>query len=138
MLFIGSLGMQDRGRQQVAVATKLLKRILNMTFSPQQVVATHPFDQGFEVKAHICERVIQDSYTFLISCLLNASQHHDWVFLLLLGLQWKLRTQILYSGLPEVWGNCYHMIIYTFHQELTKSVDSHGSLSLQFMIKLMI
>jgi hypothetical protein len=48
MLFIGSLGMQDRGRQQVAVATKLLKRILNMTFSPQQVVATHPFDQGFE------------------------------------------------------------------------------------------
>jgi hypothetical protein len=39
----------------------------------------------------------------------SASQHHDWVFLLLLETRLKLRTQILYNGLPIFY------YIYTHH-----------------------
>jgi hypothetical protein len=65
MLFIGWLGVQDRGRQQVAVVTKPLKKILNVTLNPQQVVATLPLQPRLPGNfACICDRVIQDSYTF--------------------------------------------------------------------------
>jgi hypothetical protein len=47
-------------------------------------------------------------YSFLIDPS-SASQHHDWVFLLLLETRLKLRTQILYNGLPIFY------YIYTHH-----------------------
>ncbi len=51
-------------------------------------------------------------------CLLNASQCHDQVFfLLLLEMQQKLSTQILYNSLPRFWAK-YYILIYTHHQEL--------------------
>jgi hypothetical protein len=43
----------------------------------------------------------------------------------------------LYNGLPEIWVDC-HILIYTHCPELMKSVRSHGSLSLLFMMKVMV
>jgi len=37
-------------------------------------------------------------------CVLSASQHHVWVFPLLSERQQKLRTQIVYNGLPKFFG----------------------------------
>jgi hypothetical protein len=47
--------------------------------------------------------------------------------------QQKLKMQIFYKGLLESWAD-YYILIYTHHQELMKSVGSHGSLPLQFMV----
>ncbi len=43
----------------------------------------------------------------------------------------------LYTGLPEIWVDC-HILIYTHCPELMKSVRSHGSLSLLFVMKVMV
>jgi hypothetical protein len=64
----------------------------------------------------------------------SASQHHDWVFLLLSELQLKLRTQILFNGLSRFWAD-YYILIYTHFQELMKSAGSHGSLSLLLVME---
>jgi len=65
MLFIGWIGLHNRGRQQVAVVIKPLKKILTMRLSPQQVVATLPLQPGLPSNfARLSDRVIQDSYTF--------------------------------------------------------------------------
>jgi hypothetical protein len=82
---------------------------------------------------------ILDQQFFLAWLLLSVIQYHDWVFLLLLEMQQKLKMQILYNGLPRLWTNYYILIYYTHSQELMKPVGSHGSLSLQFvMSKLMV
>jgi hypothetical protein len=70
-------------------------------------------------------------------CLLSASQHHVWVFPLLPERQQKLRTQIVYNGLPSFWED-YYMLIYTHCWELMNSVGSHGSSSLPFVMKVMV
>jgi hypothetical protein len=47
--------------------------------------------------------------SFFISYVsLSASQHHIWVFWLLLEMQEKLRTQILYNGMPKILGGFIH------------------------------
>jgi hypothetical protein len=52
-------------------------------------------------------------------CLLSACQRHGWVILLVLEMQQKLRTQILYNILPELWADYYLLI--------TPTVRSWGS-----------
>jgi len=37
-----------------------------------------------------------------LSCLWSVSQHHDWVFPLLLEMQQKLRTRILHDGFAQI------------------------------------
>jgi hypothetical protein len=49
----------------------------------------------------------------------------------------ELRTQIVYNGLPKFWED-YYMLIYTHCWELMNSVGSHGSLSLLFVMKVMM
>jgi hypothetical protein len=48
----------------------------------------------------------------------------------------KLRMQILYDGLAEILGRLYCILNYT--RELKKSVGSHGTLSLLFVMKMMV
>ncbi len=54
---------------------------------------------------------------------------------------WKCKRnsghRYLHNGLPEIWVDC-HILVYTHCPELMKSVKSHGSLSLLFMMKLMV
>jgi hypothetical protein len=70
-------------------------------------------------------------------CLLSISQHHDWVFLLLLEMWQKLRMQILHDGLPRFWAD-YHILIYTHCWEWMQSLGSHGSSSLLFVMKVKV
>jgi hypothetical protein len=65
------------------------------------------------------------------------SQLNDRVFPLFLEFWWKLRMQILCNGLPETWADS-SILIYIHYLELMKSVGSHGSLSLLFMMKVMV
>jgi hypothetical protein len=65
------------------------------------------------------------------------SQLDDRVFPLFLEFWWKLRMQILCNGLPETWADS-SILIYIHYLELMKSVGSHGSLSLLFMMKVMV
>jgi hypothetical protein len=60
---------------------------------------------------------ILDQQLFLAWLLLSAIQYPDWVFLLLLEIQQKLKMQILYNGLPRLWTNYYIFIYYTHNQE---------------------
>jgi hypothetical protein len=57
--------------------------------------------------------------------------------LVLPEMQWKLWTQILYNGMPRFWAH-YYMLNYILHQELMKSLGSHGSLSWLSMTKVMV
>jgi hypothetical protein len=72
---------------------------------------------------------------------LSASQHHDWVFLLLMEMRQKLRTQTVYDGyktLPEIFGSILYSCVYTHCQQLMQSVTaSYGSSSLLFVMKVM-
>jgi hypothetical protein len=52
-------------------------------------------------------------------------------------MQWKLWTQILYNGMAGFWAH-YYMLNYILHQELMKSLGSHGSLSQLSMMKVMV
>jgi hypothetical protein len=45
-------------------------------------------------------------------CLLSASQHHVWVFPLLPERQQKLRTQIVYNGLPKFLGRSLYAYLH--------------------------
>jgi hypothetical protein len=45
-------------------------------------------------------------------CLLRASQHHVWVFPLLPESQQKLRTQIVYNGLPKFLGRLLYAYLH--------------------------
>jgi hypothetical protein len=49
----------------------------------------------------------------------------------------RLSTQILYNGFPKVWANSYKLIdVHCW--ELIRSVGSHGSLSMVFVMKVMV
>ncbi len=107
---------------------------------------------------------ISMEWIFAKLCVFSASQNHDWassccfwkcnrdwgcrwniminkllVFLLLLDMQERLRNcmQMLYKGFPE-FGSSIRHLSNTHHQELMKSVGSHGSSSLQSMMKVML
>jgi hypothetical protein len=67
--------------------------------------------------------------------LLSASQHHVWIFPLLPERQQKLRTPIVYNGLPKFLGKLLYAYLLW---ELMNSVGSHGSSSLSFVMKVMV
>ncbi len=74
--------------------------------------------------AHQTNKTSKPSVWFCM-CLLSASQHHDWVFLLLMEMQQKLRTQTVYDGckiLPEIFGSMLYSCVYIHCQQLMQSV----------------
>jgi hypothetical protein len=56
----------------------------------------------------------------------------------LLEIQQKLRIRIFVNCLLELLTSVLYKFIYTYCWELMKSVGSHGSLSLPFMMKVMV
>jgi hypothetical protein len=72
------------------------------------------------------------SYVFLV-----LAYNMNGVFPLLSEMWQRLSTQILYNGFPKVWANSYKLIdVHCW--ELIRSVGSHGSLSMVFVMKVMV
>jgi len=59
----------------------------------------------------LCVPIVQRNSHKLFN-LLSASQHHIWVFPLLLERQQKLRTQIVYNGLPKFLGRLLYAYLH--------------------------
>jgi hypothetical protein len=90
MLFIG---MHNRGRQQVAVVTNPWRRFLLWGWALNKWWQPFLFSQGFQVTLLVSVTGLFKTHIhFLISYFLNASHHHDYVFLLLLDMWCKFRT----------------------------------------------
>jgi hypothetical protein len=64
-------------------------------------------------------------------------EHHDWVFPLLLEMRQTLNMQLLYNGLHGILGGLFYTYLHPWW-ELMKSVGSHGSLSLLFVMKVTV
>jgi hypothetical protein len=63
----------------------------------------------------VCSSIPHPIDLFFLSsttCLLSASQHHVWVFPLLPERQQKLRTQIVYNGLPKFLGRLLYAYLH--------------------------
>lgn len=54
-------------------------------------------------------------------CCLSVSQHHNWVFLLLLETE---NADVFITVCPKYWAD-YYVLIYSHRQELMKSVGRH-------------
>ncbi len=76
--------------------------------------------------------------TFWWLCLLSAHQCHDWILSFLPEMWQKLRKQIFCIMVCLNFWADYQILIYSYHQEMMKSMGSHGSLSLQFMMEVMV
>jgi hypothetical protein len=64
-------------------------------------------------------------------------EHHDWVFPLLLEMRQKLNMQLLYNGLHGILGGLFYTYLHPWWK-LMKSVGSHGSLSLLFVMEVTV
>jgi hypothetical protein len=88
----------------------------------------------FQVSMLLCINYEQ----YCLMCFLSASQHYDKVFLLHFckcdrNLAWRFCIKVCSKFLAD-----YYIPICTNLLELMKSVDSHDSSSLLFMMKMMV